>query len=92
MLGDTPLRVVYKKVVNGVERLFASTTASGNQGAHVLSLVGEGNQFWAWNTIPPGRVVACDFTDAPVCTGDATTNNELIYGITVDPADVLTYA
>lgn len=85
------MKVVYEKVIGGVMRVMNVTTAAGDQGAHVLSLVGVGNPFWAWPSIPPGRVIAADFTDAPICAATAAENNVLIGSITVDPTDVLTY-
>jgi hypothetical protein len=85
-------KVIYEKVINGETRLINATTPAGNQGSFVKTLVGAGNKFWWWPTIPAGVLVACDFTDAPTCTADPVTNNALIAAITVDAADVLTFA
>lgn len=90
------LRVVCMKTVMiaGVPTsvLAALTTPStGNQGSYIASLVGEGNPFWAWPTIPPGRVIGADFTDAPLASLDPSENLLLVAGITAAPEDVLTY-
>lgn len=90
------MRVVCMKsvMVGGVltEVLASITTPStGNQGAYVASLVLAGNPFWAWPSIPSGRVIGADFTEAPLASSDASENLLLIAGITANPADVLTY-
>lgn len=89
-------KVLYEKniIVDGQPetRLFNVTTPAGNQGAYVKALVPVGQKFWWFASIPSGQVVACDFTDAPAATADASANNALIAAITALPADVLTYA
>lgn len=88
-------KVFYEKevLIDGVPtmKLFNVTTPAGNQGAYVKALC-NGLPFWWFATIPSGSVIGCDFTGAPVATGDATTNNSLISAITVTPGDVLSYA
>lgn len=85
-------KVVCEKRVNGEQRLVVVTTpGGGNQGLYVKSIVGAGNPFWLWPSIPSGTVIGCDFTNAPVCTDDPSQNNALIAAITVAPEDVLTY-
>lgn len=86
------MKVVYEKVLGGTLRLVTATTPAGDQGAYVKQLVGPGNPFWAWPQIPPGRVIGCDFNDAPICSESTEENNVLIDSITVMPADVLTWA
>ena len=90
-MGTEIMKVVYEKVLAGQLRLVTATTPAGNQGAYVKSLVGVGNRFWAWPSIPAGRVIGCDFNDAPVCAETAEENNVLIGNITIDPLTVLTY-
>lgn len=85
-------KVIFEKEINGETRLISATTPAGNQGLYVKVLVGAGNKFWWWPSIPAGQLVGCDFTDAPTCTADPTTNNALIAGITAAPEDVLTWA
>lgn len=85
------MKVVYEKVLAGQLRLVTATTPTGDQGVYIKSLVGAGNRFWAWPQIPPGRVIDCDFNDAPICSDDPAENNVLIDSITMNPADVLTY-
>lgn len=68
-----------------------TTPSTGNQGAYVATLVGAGNPFWAWPSIPSGRVIGADFTDAPIASLDPSENLLLIAGVTANPVDVLTY-
>lgn len=84
-------KLIFERVINGVNTLVNATTASGNQGSIVLTLVKPGNPFWWFPSIPPGKVIACDFSSAPVCANTATENNVLISQITAQPEDVLTY-
>ena len=81
MVGGVPTEVLAN----------VSTPSTGNQGAYVASIVGAGNPFWAWPSIPSGRVIAADFTEAPIASADASENLLLIAGITANPVDVLTY-
>lgn len=87
-------KVFFEKevLIDGVPtlKLFNVTTPAGNQGQYVASLCA-GLPFWWFSTIPTGKVIGCDFTDAPVATTSASANNSLISAITVLPADVLTY-
>lgn len=86
------MRVVFEKTINGVTQIIHATTpATGDQGLYVRALVGAGNPFWAWNSVPLGKIIACDFSEAPICSSDTAVNNALIAGITVMPLDVLTY-
>jgi len=87
-------KVFFEKEVmrNGVMTLtlFNVTTPAGDQGTYVTSLC-KGLPFWWFSSIPSGKVIACDFTNAPVAANTASANNALIAGITETPADVLTY-
>ncbi len=87
-------KVFYEKevLIDGVPtlKLFNVTTPAGNQGQYVSALC-NGLPFWWFASIPAGKVIGCDFTDAPVATASASTNNSLISSITVLPADVLSY-
>lgn len=84
-------KVIFEKVHNGVTVLVNATTPAGNQGQFILTMVKPGNPFWYWNSIPNGKVIAADFTDAPICGVSAAENNALLPTITADPLDVLTY-
>lgn len=88
-------KVLYEKevLIDGVPtiKLFNVTTPAGNQGQYVAALCA-GKPFWWFASIPSGQIIGCDFTDAPIATSNATTNNGLIAAITVLPTDVLTYA
>ncbi|RAI44695.1 hypothetical protein [Rhodoplanes roseus] len=87
------MKVLYEKTINGQTMLMNVTTPAGNQGAYVLQLVKPGNKFFAWPSIPTGQVIGCDFTDAPVCAGTATANNDIINaGMPHTPEEVLVYA
>lgn len=70
--------------------LVNATTPAGNQGQYVASMC-NGSPFWWFSSIPSGRVIGCDFTGAPIATGNSITNNGLIDAITATPNDVLTY-
>ena len=85
-------RIVCMINVDGVDTLKVVTTPAGNQGAFCIGIVGVGNPFWYWDSIPAGDVIACDFTDAPICSASFVENNTAIAAITAEPADVLTYA
>lgn len=81
MVGGVPTEVLAN----------VTTPPTGNQGAYVASIVGAGNPFWAWASIPSGRVIAADFTDAPIASADPSENLLAISAITTNPEDVLTY-
>lgn len=90
-------KLVCEKTLNGVTSVRVFTTAAGPQGTIIKQIVGAGNPFWIWNAIPSGVVIAADFTNAPVATGDVAQNNALAAPLladppSVDPATVLTYA
>lgn len=85
-------KLICEKTVNGVTAVRNITTpATGNQGAYVKTIVGVGNPFWFWPSIPAGVVVGADFTNAPICSDDVAANNAAIANITAEPADVLIY-
>ena len=90
-MGNEAMKLVCWKVILGEDRLVVITTAAGNQGQYVKTLVGAGNPYWIWPSIPAGKVIGCDFSEAPICSTNITTNNNDIAAITMLPADVLTY-
>jgi hypothetical protein len=90
-MGTTMPKLICSKTINGVTAVRNITTASGNQGLYVRTIVGVGNPFWWFNSIPPGVVIGADFTNAPICTSDTTVNNTLISQITAQPEDVIIY-
>lgn len=91
-MGTEPMILVCNKTLNGVTFLAVITTASGNQGQWVKSIAKVGNPYWIWPSIPPGTVIAADFSGAPIVDTDPAINNTNIAAITATPADVLTYA
>ena len=89
-------KLVCMKVISGVDALRVFTTVSGAQGSIIKTIVGVGNPYWIWATIPAGTVIAADFTDAPIASADIAVNNAnaaplLATPPSVDPATVLTY-
>jgi hypothetical protein len=84
-------KLICEKVINGETTLLNATTAAGVVATLVKTTPGVGNPFWYWPSIPAGKVVACDFTDAPIATGDTATNTSLIAAITKTPQEVLIY-
>jgi hypothetical protein len=91
-MEKTMPKLICEKTINGVTAVRNITTATGNQGLYVKTIVGVGNPFWWFTAIPPGTVVGADFTNAPIATADPAQNNALINSISVQPEDVLIYA
>ncbi|HWK96211.1 MAG TPA: hypothetical protein VNR39_12395 [Pseudolabrys sp.] len=86
-------KLVCEVKINGEDVVKALTTATGiNVGIFLKTQPGVGKPFWYWSSIPAGTVIAADFTNAPIVSSDVNANNAAIAAITVDPADVLTYA
>lgn len=75
----------------GEDALRVFTTPSGPQGAYVKSIVPVGQPYWVFPSIPPGKVIAADFTAAPISAATASQNNINIANISAQPEDVLTY-
>lgn len=91
-MGQKAMKLICEKTINGVTAVRSFTTpAIGNQGLFVKSIAGPGNPFWMWPSVPSGVIIGADFTDAPICTDNATTNNQLIAAITAAPEEVLIY-
>lgn len=84
-------KIICEKTVNGVTAVRNITTPTGTQGAFVATIVGEGNAFWWFNSIPAGKVIGADFTNAPIASADPAINNAAIAAITAQPGDVLIY-
>lgn len=83
---------VCMKTLNGNTFLAKFTTANGHQGLYVRAIVGVGNPYWVWSSIPnAGKVIAADFTNAPICKQDINANLNDIASITVTPQDFLTW-
>lgn len=90
-------KLVCEKTLGGVTAVRVFTTVSGAQGAIIKQIVGVGNPYWIWNSIPAGTVIGADFTSAPIADPDVSVNNTnaaplLASPPSVDPASVLVYA
>lgn len=90
-------KLICEKTIAGVTAVRVFTTVSGPQGAIIKQIVGVGNPYWIWNSIPAGTVIGADFTNAPIASSDISVNNDnaaplLADPPSVDPGDVLVYA
>ena len=88
------MKLACELTIGGTQHFSLLTTAIGlDVGNFVITTPGVGQAFWCWATTPTPptgkRWVACDFTNAPIATSDAPTNDALIAAITTDPATVL---
>lgn len=89
-------RLVCEKTIGGVTAVRVFTTINGPQGSVIKTIVGVGNPYWIWNSIPSGKVIGADFTNAPIASSDIAVNNAnaaplLADPPSVDPVDVLIY-
>lgn len=90
-MGNTMGKLVGETTVNGEDVVKVATTLQGSAPYTVRTFPGVGKPFWYWNTIPAGKVVGADFTNAPVANSDVNVNAANISAITVKPEDVLIY-
>ncbi len=84
-------KLICEKLVSGEMMLLNMTTVPGIAPTLVKTTPGVGKPFWYWETIPAGKVVGADFTNAPVATSDIATNAALIAAIAARPEEVLVY-
>lgn len=88
-MGDQVMKVAYEKTLFGNTYSVVATTTAGDQGQRIVELVKPGNQFWAWNSLPPGygMLSAINFgwgenfswgAGAPVCPSTATEANAIL--------------
>ena len=90
-------KLVCEKTIGGVTAVRVFTTVGGPQGAIIKRIVGVGNPYWIWNSIPLGTVIGAAFTNAPIADADIGVNDMnaaplLASPPSVDPASVLVYA
>jgi hypothetical protein len=85
-------RVFETEMVNGQETLRNWITTDQMAPFLVARYPGPGKPFWCWPSIPPGKVIGADFTNAPLATASPDQNLLLIQSITTKPEDVLRYA
>jgi len=86
------MKVIDEELVNGQTVLRSWTTTDQCAPLLVITHPGVGKPFWAWPTVPPGKIIGADFTNAPIATASLDTNDALIKAITTKPEDVLIYA
>lgn len=89
-------KLICEKTISGVTAVRSFTTAYGDQGPIIKTIVGVGNPYWIWSSIPAGKVIGADFTNAPICSSDVAVNTAnaaplLADPPSVDPMDVLIY-
>lgn len=85
-------KVICEETVNGESIIRSFTTPSILAAAALVrTRPGVGNPYWCWPSVPPGTIVAVDFTNAPLATGSTGDNMDLISAITATPAEKLTY-
>lgn len=86
------MKIVCEVRINGVDQVKVVTTANNaNHGLLVKTLPGVGKPFWLWPSVPSGKIIAADFTDAPIVSSDIQENLAAIEAITSAPEDVLTF-
>jgi hypothetical protein len=86
------MKVLTEEIVNG-ELTFRNYTTTTQMAPFLLvNHPGPGRPFWAFNSVPPGKIIGADFTNAPLATASPDENLALINGITTNPADVIVYA
>ena len=92
------MKLYFEKTVNGQTYFVPATTPSGNLAAQanfIMAAVKPGNKFYAWDTVPPGRVVGCNFEmeNTPVCPANLPDLVILLgNGMPYSPSEVLIYA
>lgn len=89
-------KIICEKTLLGATGVKVFTTVAGDQGAIIKQMVGVGNPYWIFSSIPPGKVIGADFTTAPIASSDVATNNQnaaplLASPPATDPASVLFY-
>ena len=94
---DKPMpKLICEKTLSGVTAVRVFTTVNGAQGSIIRQIVGVGNPYWIFSSIPSGKVIGADFTDAPIASSDSQVNNAAAAPLladppSVNPADVLVY-
>jgi hypothetical protein len=78
-------------VLNGEETLRSITTVAGAVPTLVKTTPGIGKPFWYFASIPAGKVVGADMTNAPIADGDTAVNLASMNAITALPQEVLIY-
>lgn len=91
MTENVMAKLICSKLIQGEETLLNLTTVYGAVPTLVKLTPGVGKPFWYWPSIPVGRLVACDFSNAPIATADSIVNKALMDAITIDPMSVLIY-
>lgn len=91
MMG-VELKIVCEVNVGGVDQIAVITTAPNmDPGTFVKNIRPKpGKPFFAFNSVPPGKVVGADFSTAPIVSADIAVNNAAIADMLANPpVDVL---
>lgn len=92
MTEMTPMAKLICSVMKDGEEILANITTIHNAVPILVKTTpGVGKPFWYWPSIPVGKIVACNFTDAPIASADTAQNLAAMDAITALPQDVLTY-
>ena len=89
-MDKTLPKLVCMKTIGGVTALRVLTTVGGAQGSYIKLLAGVGNPYWIWNSLPvaDNKVIAADFTNAPIASSDISVNNANAAPLLADPPSV----
>jgi len=89
MPGETTMpKLICEKTIAGVTAVRVLTTVSGPQGAIIKQIVGPGNPYWIFASIPSGVVIGADFTNAPIASANIAENNAAAEPLLADPPSV----
>jgi len=92
MTGNTvTAKLICRVMYNGEEVLRSLTTIRAAVPILIKTTPGIGKPYWYWDSIPVGKIVAADFTDAPIANGDTAVNVAAMAAITATPQEVLIY-
>jgi len=84
-------KLICSKIMMGEDTLLNLTTVYGAVPTLIKVTPGIGKPFWYWPAIAGLKLVACDFTGAPISTDDPVVNKALMDAITVKWEDVLIF-
>ncbi len=88
------MQIICYKQIQGQTVLAKITTVVADPGYLIRQLVGVGKPYWAWPSVPVGKVIGADFTNAPIASANIAENNAAYQNIINNgptPEDVLVY-